>query len=81
MTERSNEKEFVVPAIPKFDGHYDHWARLMENFIRSKEYWSLIELGIPEEGGSTPSTAQQKTINDQKLKDLKLKNFLFQSID
>lgn len=35
----SSAKGFVVPAIPRFDGHYDHWARLMENFIRSKEYW------------------------------------------
>lgn len=81
MTESSSDKGFVVPAIPKFDGHYDHWARLIENFIRSKEYWGLIEHGIPEDGGATPSEAQQKIINDQKLKDLKLKNFLFQSID
>nr|DAD24124.1 TPA_asm: hypothetical protein HUJ06_025587 [Nelumbo nucifera] len=30
---------FVQPAIPRFDGHYDHWSMLMENFLRSKEYW------------------------------------------
>lgn len=37
---------FVQPAIPKFDGHYDHWVMLMENFIWSKEYWPLMETGI-----------------------------------
>ena len=42
----SNSSGFVQPAIPKFDGHYDHWAMLMENFLRSKEYWDLIENGI-----------------------------------
>jgi hypothetical protein len=42
-TENNN---FVQPAIPWFDGHYDHWAMLMENFIGSKEYWDLIENGI-----------------------------------
>lgn len=39
------ESNFVQPAIPKFNGHYDHWSMLMENFLRSKEYWSLVEDG------------------------------------
>jgi hypothetical protein len=29
---------FVQPAILKFDGHYDHWSMLMENFLRLKEF-------------------------------------------
>jgi hypothetical protein len=37
----SNNNSFVQAAIPKFDGHYDHWAMLMENFLRFKEYWIL----------------------------------------
>ena len=41
------ESSFVQPAIPKFYGHYDHWSMLMENFLRSKEYWGLIKSGIP----------------------------------
>jgi hypothetical protein len=36
----------MPPSIPKFDGFYDHWAELMENLLRSKEYWSLIENGV-----------------------------------
>ena len=42
MAELNNNK-YVQPAIPRFDGHYDHWAKIMENFLRSKEYWHLVE--------------------------------------
>ncbi|MCI56464.1 homeobox-leucine zipper protein HDG8-like, partial [Trifolium medium] len=42
----SDSNGFVQSTIPKFDGHYDHWAMLMQNFLRSKEYWGLIENGI-----------------------------------
>ncbi|XP_073264243.1 uncharacterized protein [Populus alba] len=42
----ASESSFVQPAIPRFDGHYDHWSMLMENFLRSKEYWNLVETGI-----------------------------------
>ncbi|KAM0996697.1 hypothetical protein ACFX14_006768 [Malus domestica] len=55
---------------------------LMENFLRSKEYWSLVETGIPVTAeGVDPTDAQNKTIEDLKLKDLKTKNYLFQAID
>uniref|UniRef100_A0A2N9FY74 Integrase catalytic domain-containing protein n=1 Tax=Fagus sylvatica TaxID=28930 RepID=A0A2N9FY74_FAGSY len=55
---------------------------LMENFLRSKEYWSLVETGVPAAAEGVELTeAQQKTIADQKLKDLKVKNYLFQAID
>nr|KYP59803.1 Retrovirus-related Pol polyprotein from transposon TNT 1-94 [Cajanus cajan] len=37
----SASEKFVQPAIPKFDGHYDFWLMTMENFLRSKELWSL----------------------------------------
>ncbi|XP_024171544.1 uncharacterized protein LOC112177486 [Rosa chinensis] len=53
-----------------------------ENFLRSKEYGALIENGItvPEDEAAL-TDAQRKVIDDQKLKDLKVKNYLFQSID
>ncbi|KAL6210292.1 hypothetical protein ACLB2K_015525 [Fragaria x ananassa] len=73
---------FAQPSIPKFDGDYDHWSMLMENLLRSKEYWSIIETGIPEPAaGETFNAAQRKTLEESKLKDLKVKNYLFQSID
>ena len=55
----AESSNFVQPAIPKFDGHYDHWSMLMENFLHSKEYWSLIENGIPATvEGIEPTEAQ-----------------------
>ncbi|KAE9587482.1 putative RNA-directed DNA polymerase [Lupinus albus] len=78
----ASENSFVQPSIPRFDGHYDHWSMLMENFLRSKDYWSLVETGIAEPAIETVLTeAQIKTLEDQKLKDLKTKNYLFQAID
>ncbi|GJX41732.1 retrovirus-related pol polyprotein from transposon TNT 1-94 [Tanacetum coccineum] len=75
--------KFVQPAIPRFDGHFDHWSLLMENFLRSKEMWSLMEDGIPVigEGTAAVTEAQRKAMDEAKLKDLKVKNYLFQSID
>ncbi|XP_020415685.1 uncharacterized protein LOC109948146 [Prunus persica] len=78
-TERSS---FIQPSIPRFDGHYDHWSMLMENFLRYKEYWSLGENGITAyAGGTVLIEAQLKTLKDQKLKDSKAKKYLFQAID
>ncbi|GAU37106.1 hypothetical protein TSUD_278930 [Trifolium subterraneum] len=74
------DSDFAKPAIPKFDGFYEHWAMLMENLLRSKEYWSLIETGVV----TAPANAtfeQQASANASKLLDLKVKNYLFQSID
>ncbi|XP_070669034.1 uncharacterized protein [Malus domestica] len=78
----ASENSFVQPAIPRLDRHYDHWSMLMENFLRSKEYWNLVEVGITAAaGGSDSSEAQKKTLDELKLKDLKAKNYLFQAIN
>ncbi|XXG55235.1 hypothetical protein AAC387_Pa03g2947 [Persea americana] len=78
----ASESSFVQPAIPMFNGHYDHWSMLMENFMGSKEYWNLVETGITAVAERTDlSEAQKKAIDEQKLKDLKAKNYLFQAID
>ena len=54
----------------------------MENFLRSKEYWSLVDIGISAAAEGTNLTeGQRRMIEDQKLKDLKVKNYLFQAID
>ena len=76
-------ESFVQPTIPKFDGHYDHWSMLMENFLHTKEFWSLIKEGIliPEDDGLRLTTTQRKMMEDQKLKDLKVKNYPFQTIN
>ncbi|GAU24969.1 hypothetical protein TSUD_312040 [Trifolium subterraneum] len=76
----ADKSEFLHPSVPKFDGYYEHWAMLMENLLRSKEFWSLIETGVTV--APPQATAEQLRIaNESKLKDLKVKNYLFQSID
>ena len=78
----ASESSFVQLTIPKFDGHYDHYSMLMENFLQSKEYWGLVETGIPAAAKRMdPIEEQRKTIEDHRLKDLKVKNYLFQAID
>ena len=73
---------FIQPSIPRFDGHYDHWSMLMENFLRSKEFWSMVETGYVEpEVGAAVIEAQRKRLKELKLKDLKVNNYLFQAID
>nr|GEV52305.1 hypothetical protein [Tanacetum cinerariifolium] len=66
-----NSDKFMQPAIPKFDGHFDHWALLMENFLRSKEMWGLVENGVPAQIVANPTEQQRKAFEVAKLKDLK----------
>ena len=61
---------FVQPAIPRFDGHYDHWSMLMENFLRSKEYWTVVVSGVAEPAAGVALSDVQKT----ELEGLKLKD-------
>ncbi|KAK2412918.1 hypothetical protein QL285_048063 [Trifolium repens] len=76
----ADNHHFQQPAIPKFDGYYDHWAMLMENLLRSKEYWNLIENGVTI-APPNANAEQLRLSNESKLRDLKVKNYLFQSID
>lgn len=54
----------------------------MENLLRSKEWWHLIDLGYIELGAdAVEDDAEKKARADLKLKDLKVKNYLFAAID
>ncbi|CAL1397608.1 unnamed protein product [Linum trigynum] len=78
----SENSSFAQVCIPKFDGDYDHWSLLMENLLRSKEYWGVVSEGFREPSeGETLSETQSKSLEDSKLRDLKAKNYLFSSID
>ena len=82
MTE-SNGGSFVQAAIPKFDGYYDHWAMLMENFLRSKEYWDLIKKGVSggaTQGAETSTASMAATLQATQLKDLKVKRAQLQAL-
>ncbi|KAH7575625.1 hypothetical protein JRO89_XS02G0168900 [Xanthoceras sorbifolium] len=55
---------------------------LMENFLRFKEYWQVVDSGVAEPTEGIALTDAQKTeLEGQWLKDLKAKNYLFQTID
>ena len=54
----------------------------MQNFLRSKEYWHIVENGVPTiVEGAALTEAWGKEIADLKLKDLRVKNYIFQAID
>ena len=51
----------------------------MENFLRFKEYWNLIEHGTAaiRGGGVQTMAQQQKALEEEKMKDLKVNNYMF----
>ncbi|KAJ1421581.1 retrovirus-related Pol polyprotein from transposon TNT 1-94 [Sesbania bispinosa] len=52
---------------------------LMENLLRSKEYWSLVEDGVA--AAPIGASQEQLKINEEsKLKDLKAKNYSFKQL-
>lgn len=68
--------------LPQFDGHWDHWSEVMENFFRSKGLWNTIEIGFEESSSSTALTAEQThQLEEAKKNDHKVKHYLYQSID
>lgn len=76
-------EEKGLAKIPHFDGlHYDHWSELMENLLRSKGLWSLVENGFEEpRAGTVLSEAQQEQLENARTKDHKVKHYLYQAID
>ncbi|XP_047252753.1 uncharacterized protein LOC124887324 [Capsicum annuum] len=78
----ASDSNFVQATISRFDDHYDYWSMLMENFLRSKEYWPIVEDDINTPAVGKILTNTQKTeLEAKKLKDLKAKNYLFLAID
>ncbi|XP_071700148.1 uncharacterized protein [Rutidosis leptorrhynchoides] len=68
--------------IPKFDGHYDQWSKLMENLIKAKGLWYIVEQGVGEpRPGITLNDAQQKQLYSNRMKDHQVKHILFQALE
>ncbi|MCH80264.1 hypothetical protein A2U01_0001030 [Trifolium medium] len=67
MAENSH---YLQPTVPKFDDYYEHWSMLMENLLRSKEFWPLIENGVTT-APANATTEQVRLANESKLNDLK----------
>ena len=49
----------TLTKIPHFDGHYDHWNELMENLLKEKGLWSLVETDFEEPREGTRLTEAQ----------------------
>ncbi|XP_076950796.1 uncharacterized protein LOC143623877 [Bidens hawaiensis] len=74
----SNEKMKVTI----FEGHYEHWSEMMENLLRAKQMWGLIDPGIIKPAiGIAQSEAQRKKLEDLRVKDLQVKHYMYQAID
>ena len=68
--------------LPQFDGHWNHWSEVMENFFRARGLWSLIETGVEEPLDATVLTAEQSLqLENSRTNDHKVKHYLYQSID
>ena len=65
-TERMSDDK-TLTKIPHFDGHYDHWSELMENLLKAKDLWSLVENGFSEPVEGTKLTATQQEYLEQIL--------------
>lgn len=48
--ESEANNSFSQPSITKFDGDFDHWSMVIENLLRSKEYWTVVESGYSQPG-------------------------------
>ncbi|RVX13415.1 hypothetical protein CK203_021053 [Vitis vinifera] len=71
----ATESNFVQPAIPKLDGHYDHWCMLMEKELDrtrdlysrsrgySKEHLGLFEAEVP--GTARVQHAQRQALQKE----------------
>ena len=54
----------------------------MENLLKAKSLWSVVEIGFSELAEETMLTKAQKGhLDDARLKDHQVKHYLFQAID
>ncbi|GAA0141050.1 hypothetical protein LIER_02285 [Lithospermum erythrorhizon] len=75
-------EEKAQSKVPKFDGHYDHWSELMENFLRAKGLWGIVERGIGEPlDGALLNDNQRTLLEEARTQDYQVKHYLFQAID
>jgi len=77
----NNDK--LSSKIPYFDGqHYNHWSELMENLLRAKGLWNLIQNGVEEPiEGTVLTAAQLEQLEKSRTEDHKVKHYLFRAID
>ncbi|GAA0175178.1 hypothetical protein LIER_28408 [Lithospermum erythrorhizon] len=74
--------EDKLTKVPHFDGHYDHWSELMENLLKARGLWGIVERGFvaPLEG-TLLSDNQQALLDNARIQDHRVKHYLFQALD
>nr|GEY59584.1 hypothetical protein [Tanacetum cinerariifolium] len=68
--------------VPIFDGFYEHWREMMENLLRAKQLWHLVDPGIREPtadpgireptAGIAQSDAHRKRLEELRVLDLQM---------
>ncbi|GAA0163300.1 hypothetical protein LIER_19199 [Lithospermum erythrorhizon] len=72
----------TLTKIPQFDGHYDHWSEMMENLLKAKGLWGVIERGHVEPlEGTLLTDNQQALVEESRVRDHQVKHYLFQALD
>ncbi|GAA0178508.1 hypothetical protein LIER_42171 [Lithospermum erythrorhizon] len=68
--------------IPHFDGHHDHWSEMMENLLKEKGLWGVVERGHVEPiEGTLLTDNQQALVEESRVRDHQVKHYLFQALD
>ncbi|GAA0144188.1 hypothetical protein LIER_04700 [Lithospermum erythrorhizon] len=76
----SDEKNMI--KVLKFEGHYDHWRELMENLLKAKGLWGMIERGHVEPlDGNMLNDNQRALLDEARMQDYQVKHYLFQAIN
>ncbi|GAA0175410.1 hypothetical protein LIER_28589 [Lithospermum erythrorhizon] len=64
----------TVTVIPHFDGHYDHWSEMMENLLKAKGLWSVVERGHVEPLNTDVLNENQRALlNESRTRDCQKK--------
>ncbi|XP_076926208.1 uncharacterized protein LOC143589278, partial [Bidens hawaiensis] len=67
--------------IPVFDKHWS-WSEMMENLLRAKQLWKLIDPGFIEPTIEiSVNDAQRKKVRELKITNMQVKHYLYQAID
>ncbi|GAA0184997.1 hypothetical protein LIER_32285 [Lithospermum erythrorhizon] len=76
------EEDKSHKIIPRFDGHYDHWSEMMENLLRAKGVWSVVERGHVEPLNTEVLNNNQRVLLEESwTRDYQVKHYLFQALE
>ena len=71
----------TLTKIPRFDGHYDHSSEMKEDLLNKGSLKCGRNWFSEQEEGTMLTEAQNGHLDDARLKDHKVKHYLFQAVD